>query len=181
MKNGTKLILIIFLPFLACSSVQSQKKSSEKTSYLDYKSLRPDFPHFSLDSVRTSDSRKIPDSVFIRDNGYFMINNNFSDSLVVLMDTLSRLNRSVPYYGYRIVLYTGSDRQRAIYERGKAMKLLDDDTEIYMNYQRPYFKVKVGNFYDRITAYATFLKLKKDIPTALLVPDIIDLDKIQFK
>ena len=173
--------MLIFLPLLACTSVQSQKGSEDSSDFLDYQSLRPVFPEFSLDSVKAAEDGSIPDSVFIENNGVFLAGSIFTDSLNVLMDTLSKLNRSVPYYGYRIVLYTGSDRQRAIFERGKALKLLDDETEVYMNYQRPYFKVKVGNYYDRITAYATYLKLKSQIPTALLVPDIIDLNKIQFK
>lgn len=182
MSKYSKWILLIFIPLLACTSVQSQKKGRDKKKdYLDYQSLRPDFPEFNLDSIKVSDNDIIPDSVFIENNGIFLVNSAFKDSLVVLMDTLSQLNKSVPYYGYRIVLYTGSDRKRAIFEKGKAMKILDDETLVYMNYQRPYFKVKVGNYYDRITAYATYLKLKSQIPTALLVPDIIDLNKIQFK
>lgn len=168
------------MPFLACKSVQSQKSPLSRTEYINFDTLRPSFADFALDSLKASDEVQ-EDSVFLVNSEVFMSNNRFSDSLVVLMDTLSKLNKSVPFYGYRIVLYTGSDRKRAIFERGKAMKILEDETEVYMNYQRPYFKVKVGNYYKRISAYSTYLKLKTAIPTALLVPEVIDLNKIQFQ
>ncbi|QNL21778.1 hypothetical protein HZR84_07460 [Hyphobacterium sp. CCMP332] len=180
MSFFSKWILVILMPFLACKSVQSQKNPLSQRQYINFDSLRPTFPAFHLDSIMVREDHLKKDSVFLENSDFFMSNNRFSDSLLVLMDTLSKLNKSVPYYGYRIVLYNGSDRKKAIFERGKALKILDDKTEVYMNYQRPYFKVKVGNYYDRITAYSTYLKLKAAIPTALLVPEVIDLDKIQF-
>lgn len=166
---------------MACKSVQSQKNPLEKVGYVNFDSLRPTFPEFRIDSLKVSNTEEKEDSVFLLNSEVFMSNNRLSDSLSVLMDTLSILNNSVPYYGYRIVLYTGSDRQKAVFEKGKALKLLDNETEVYMNYQRPYFKVKVGNYYNRISAYSTYLKLKSAIPTALLVPEVIDLRKIQFQ
>ncbi len=158
---------------------QKSVAQQSKTEYINFDSLRPVFPAFTIDTFH---AELIEDSVFITNSGVFTKDMWLSDSLNVLMDTLSKLNKSIPFYGYRIVLFTGSDRNKAIIERGKALKLLEGkNTEVYMNYQQPYFKVKVGNFYDRITAYTTYLMLKESIPTALLVPEIIDLNKIQFK
>ena len=177
-----RVFLVLLIPLLACASVKSQKSVDKKeVEYIDFDALRIQFPKFSVDSIRAKSSGIENDSVFLVDSGYFMSDNQLSDSLKVLMDTLSAINKSVPYYGYRIVLYTGSDRQKAIFERGKALKILGESkTEVYMNYQQPYFKVKVGNFYNRVSAYKTYLTLKKSIPTALLVPDIIDLNKVEF-
>ncbi len=158
---------------------QKSVAQQSKTEYINFDSLRPVFPAFTIDTFHTELKE---DSVFLTNSGVFTKDMWLSDSLNVLMDTLSKLNKSIPFYGYRIVLFTGSDRNKAIIERGKALKLLEGkNTEVYMNYQQPYFKVKVGNFYDRITAYTTYLMLKESIPTALLVPEIIDLNKIQFK
>lgn len=166
---------------IACVSGKSQKRRALKDkNYLEFEKLRPDFPSFSLDSmIAKGDDRE--DTVYILNDGQFMRYDVFSDSLSVLMDTLSKLNNSVPYYGYRIVLYNGADRKQAIFERGKALKLLSgSNTKIYMKYQQPYFKVKVGNFYNRITAYPSYKRLKKHFPTALLVPEIIDMRNIQY-
>jgi hypothetical protein len=178
----SRLILILLLPFIACMNVNSQRQSKEQDeSYVNFDQYRPVFPDFSIDSLISRDTTA-SDTIYVVDQGHFMTNSYLGDSLRVLMDTLALLNNSVPYYGYRIVLYTGSDRQKAIFERGRALKLLENsDTRVYMNYQRPYFKVKVGNFYDRTTAFPTYKKLKAAIPTALLVPDIIELDKVQYK
>lgn len=182
MKLTSRLILVLFLPFIACMNVNSQRQSQvRENNYVNFETYRPVFPDFSIDSLIAQDTGK-NDTIFQKDSGHFMANSYLGDSLAVLMDTLAILNNSVPYYGYRIMLYTGSDRKKAIFERGRALKLLEEtDTRVYMHYQRPYFKVKAGNFYDRTTAFPTYKKLKAIIPTALLVPDIIELDKVQYK
>jgi hypothetical protein len=165
---------------IACLPSRGQKSDYEHVEQLDFDSYRPVYTSTDIDSLL-----KLPplenDTLYIKEDGRFMAGSFLKDSLVSLMDTLGKLNRSVPYRGYRIVLYTGPERQEAIYARGKAMKILEEGTEVYMNYQQPYFRVKIGNYNDRISAYATFVALKKVFPTALLVPDIIELDKIQFE
>lgn len=179
MKFLSRFILILLLPAFACVKVSSQQSTSN--DYINFEEFRPDFPQFSYDSL-IADNEEKEDTVYLINNGLFSENRSFEDSLELLMDTLSRLNNSIPYWGYRIVLYTGSDRQEAIYRRGKALKILaEEDTKVYMNYQRPYFKVRLGNYFDRITAYPSFIRIKKEFPTALLVPDIIDLNEIQFR
>ena len=175
----SRLILIFLLPGIACVKVSSQQSASN--DYINFEEFRPNFPVFSYDSLIADNSDR-EDTVYLLNNGMFNKNMAFEDSLVQLMDTLASLNNSIPFWGYRIVLYTGSDRQEAIFRRGKALKILaDEDTKVYMNYQRPYFKVRLGNYYNRITAYPSFIRIKNEFPTALLVPDIIDLKEIQFR
>jgi hypothetical protein len=159
---------------------KSSKKSSQKEApfKIDFSKFQTDYNTIDPDSGFTAFEGE--DSVFVYSDSTFIRENYLSDSLRLLMDTLSKLNQRAPFQGYRIVLYTGPDRQKALITKGKAMKYLSDNTKIYYNYERPYFRVKIGNYFDRLTAYPTFVRLKKVFPKAILVPEPITIRKIQF-
>lgn len=75
--------------------------------------------------------------------------------------------------GYRIQLFASSSKMEALKVKAD---FLSKHGEISPDvvYQSPNFKVRVGNYRDRLTAYR-FLKLyKEDFPSAFAVPDDID-------
>ncbi len=179
------LLILSLLVLGVFQNAQAQKKRKKNKNQkqevpfsIDFSKFENSYPAIATDSMGLSENTM--DSVYVINDSSFSRNDFLSDSLLTLMDTLSILNHRVPFEGYRIVLYTGPDRQKALITKGKAMKLLNAQTEVYYSYDRPYFRVKVGNFFDRYSAYPTFNRMKREFPTALLVPEPINIQKIQF-
>ncbi len=158
---------------------RKKNKGNESAFTIDFKKYSKDYPPLKTDSALLLGSGG--DSIFIYNDSSFLAGDNTADSILFLMDTLSKMNNRVPFEGYRIVLYTGPDRQKALITKGKAIKLFNDQTAVYYNYERPYFRVKAGNYFDRYSAYPTFVRVKREFPTALLVPEPINVSKVQFE
>ena len=79
--------------------------------------------------------------------------------------------------GYRIQLFTGADRNNAIAIRSKFM--IDFPAEqIYLIYQQPYFKLRVGDYRNLIEAQSMYTQLQKQFGQILIVPDKINLPKL---
>lgn len=92
-----------------------------------------------------------------------------------IMDSIAVSNRryhSAP--GYRIMVYSGNssiesaDVRKEVYEWSR-------EYEVYTQYKQPAFRVKVGNFEDRISANYVFSDLVKFFPNAVIIPDQIDI------
>lgn len=91
--------------------------------------------------------------------------------------------------GYRVQIYSGSNHEEANNARKKAYVILRDyhkarkikaypEPNIYIDYEAPLFRVKVGDYVEKPRAYRIYELLKRDFSNALLVPDHVDLDKI---
>lgn len=92
-----------------------------------------------------------------------------------IMDSIGVSNKryhSAP--GYRIMVYSGNsstesaDVRKEVYEWSR-------DYEVYTQYKQPAFRVKVGNFQDRISANYAFSDLVKFFPNAVIIPDQIEI------
>lgn len=79
--------------------------------------------------------------------------------------------------GYRIQLYYGANRKEAIML--KAIFLREyPETDVYLIYQQPNFKVRMGDFKTKFDADRFFKKIKDDYPACFIVPDNINLPDI---
>lgn len=79
--------------------------------------------------------------------------------------------------GYRIQLFFGSERKLAQEAKTKCLQLMPEE-EVYLLYQQPYFKVRVGDFRTRIDAEAVYRKLLPTFEKCFIVPDKINLPKL---
>jgi|694.fasta_scaffold103982_3 hypothetical protein len=79
--------------------------------------------------------------------------------------------------GYRIQIYSNSDRKMANEIRTKCLQLYPD-IDVHLIYQQPSFKVRVGDFRNRIEAYPVYRDLLKSFDNVLIVPDRINLPKL---
>ena len=92
-----------------------------------------------------------------------------------LMDSIAVSNKryhSAP--GYRIMIYSGNSSE----ESAEARKEVYDwsrEYEVYTQYKQPAFRVKVGNFADRISGNYVFSDLVKFFPNAVIIPDQIEI------
>jgi len=83
-------------------------------------------------------------------------------------------------HGYRIQLYSGSNRQMANQIKSQFMQTYSD-YRAYLVYAQPYFKIRVGDFHNRAEALKLFNSLKMDerFKVVLIVPDKIELPPLK--
>ncbi|MEA3496724.1 MAG: SPOR domain-containing protein [Bacteroidota bacterium] len=119
--------------------------------------------------------------------------NNQADSLKnkiniirdIKVDTLVNrvidLNKEDPKInGYRIQIFSGSSRRKANEVKAKFITTYPQ-VKVTLLYQRPYFKIRVGNYRNRVEAQQMYFKLIEDenFNTVILVPDKIDLPRLE--
>jgi len=100
-----------------------------------------------------------------------------TDKLQIILDTIANHNkaiRSAP--GYRVQIYVGESRDEALQARNKSYSIFPDETPHLMP-TLPSYRVRVGDFMDRLEAQKVYKTLVKEFPNALIVPDKIEIKK----
>ncbi len=72
------------------------------------------------------------------------------------------------------MVYSGNSSEESAGVR-KEVYEWSRDYEVYTQYKQPAFRVKVGNFEDRISANYVFSDLVKFFPNAVIIPDQIEI------
>jgi hypothetical protein len=95
--------------------------------------------------------------------------------LDLVLDTIAQRNWAVRYAaGYRVQVYVGNERREA-----DAAKLLlyqnFPELSLYLTFQQPAYKLKVGDFMRRLDAERYFASIRQLFPSARLQPDRVDV------
>jgi hypothetical protein len=80
--------------------------------------------------------------------------------------------------GYRLLVYNGKNRDEANMAKSTVYKSIPG-LPVFTEYKQPYFKVKVGNFFERLEAQPYLVKLREAFPNLLLVPEPIRLQDLK--
>jgi len=82
--------------------------------------------------------------------------------------------------GYRIRIYSdlGTHARKESEEYKARFYENFHDIPIYQDYDRPYWKVYVGDFRTKIEAIKSLKKVKREFPAAFIVPDQINLPEL---
>ena len=150
-----------------------KKKDKGKESYtenLDGQISVYEMPTFNLDSLVDTGTVVIAEPLPDNTSG--------ADSLC---DVVKKYNEpKTEISGYRIQFWTGTNQslmQQAVkrYRQNYSEFELSIHTEYDGN-----FRVKAGDWVkaDHLIAYRHLIKIREEFPQALLVPDLVDLDKI---
>jgi len=79
--------------------------------------------------------------------------------------------------GFRIQIFFGSERKNAHDAKAKVLQLFPD-ADVYLKYQQPYFKVRVGDYRTKLEAHHMFNELLPHFDKIFIVPDKINLPKL---
>lgn len=114
--------------------------------------------------------------------GYGTVNINQDDRLATLLSNHKALNiqNESKIQGWRVQIYNSSgvdSRKEAEEIRRKFLERYPDAT-VYVIYQPPFFKIRVGDFRTREDAYMLYKKIVADFPVSYLVNDIIQLPRL---
>lgn len=176
------LVLSIFSLFLfiSFSGVYAQKNKKEAIRFND--DLAPHRPVYtyqatifqgtpiSFEIIRNTENLDLPDSL-----------------LAFRMDITKPLNRILDFVpekvtvkinkpGFRVQVYVGKDREEASRIKGICLNMKKEE-DAYLDYDRPNYRVKVGNFLNREDAKILYKDLKRRFPEAMIVPDQVTVIK----
>ena len=71
--------------------------------------------------------------------------------------------------GYTIQVYSGTSRDRADYRKSLVYQIIPD-ARPKIDWNAPNYKVRVGNYIEKLEAHKVYTQIKKEIPQAILIP-----------
>jgi hypothetical protein len=93
------------------------------------------------------------------------------DSLIIKNVEHNKTQNSMD--GFRIQLFSGVERNNANALKTKFLKQFPN-YPIYLIYQQPYFKLRAGDFRNKLEAQWLFNQLQQEYGEVLIVPDKIN-------
>lgn len=100
---------------------------------------------------------------------------DITEELNTRLETLAEDNKRKIISGYTILVYSGPSREEANKSKDMVYRVLPDSRP-QIQYTQPYYRVKVGRFVERIEAQKKFTALKREFPSAMLVPERFTLN-----
>ena len=77
--------------------------------------------------------------------------------------------------GFTIQVYSGTSREEASQAKAKVYKILPDSRP-ETKYEQPIYRVRVGEFGDRLQAQNVYAELAEEFPGAIVIPSRIRLN-----
>lgn len=77
--------------------------------------------------------------------------------------------------GFTIQVYSGTSREKAEQVKRQVYHVIAE-AQPEVKYTQPNYKVQVGQFVERLEAQKTYSMLKKEFPSALIIPDRIRIN-----
>lgn len=108
---------------------------------------------------------------------YLKINKDADlDSLIEKNKNLNKIKNGMD--GFRIQLFSGTERNNANQLKAKFLAAYPT-VPAYLIYQQPYFKLRVGDFRNKMEAQYLFNNLSSEFNQAILVADKINFPKLK--
>jgi hypothetical protein len=134
---------------------------------------RPKFKSANETDTQASDSQPVQSSKSAISDSPLHVNKK----LDAILDTIAMRNKAVKFTnGFRIQIYVGNDRKAAddakIYTYQKYPEIFP-----YLSFQQPIYKVKIGDFLNRMDAERYYSDIKDLYPFAMILPDRVEIKK----
>jgi len=113
-------------------------------------------------------------SLFAQEGGY--INIIATTNIDALVNKHIRLNSNRSRMnGYRIQLAQNSSRSFVLEKKNDFLQKYPD-IRSYMVYEQPYFKLRVGNYENKLDAFRVYRDILRNFGNAFIVEDFIDVE-----
>ena len=93
---------------------------------------------------------------------------------LVLKHVLINEARKGKMKGYRVQIHFGPEKAKALEVKSKFTSS-NYKIAAYLDYQQPYFKIRVGDFRTKLEAYKLLQEISGEFPGAFIVTDDIEL------
>jgi len=102
------------------------------------------------------------------------ISGSIEAQLNAMRETMAAGNKNLRFsQGYRILLYSGGNRDEANKIISEVRKITSEVPELV--YEQPNFRVKLGNFFAKTEAFAVYTQIKSVCPNASIINDRITI------
>lgn len=101
-----------------------------------------------------------------------------NDNIISKHISINQKAKGIP--GYRIQVFFSSGTEA----KNQATKFKNDlrnsypEHEVYIIYEEPFFKLRIGDFRTKIEAYKLFKKIQDTYPSAFIVEDLISFPNL---
>ncbi len=95
---------------------------------------------------------------------------------LITNNSINKSASSVVVYGYRVQAYFGTDRKEA-YKIQAKLKQSYPDFETYISYNLPNYRIKIGDFRNRLEAEKLLSQLRSFYPTLFIFNERINPPK----
>ncbi|MEQ9230766.1 MAG: hypothetical protein RIF46_08775 [Cyclobacteriaceae bacterium] len=160
MRLDRIIILVLLGTVIGCKTTQTTKSVQAPISAYkeDLSHLRPQVK--KIDTTIVTENSVIP-------TGHIKMELDSITNMMIRVNAQPRVEQ-----GFTIQVYNGSSREEATKALGK-MRVSFPELESNITYFQPDFRVKSGQFLDRVQAYEKFQQVKKEFREALLIPEKI--------
>ncbi|WP_422361356.1 SPOR domain-containing protein [Reichenbachiella sp.] len=108
---------------------------------------------------------------------YVTPTNDIKTELDTVLYRIKKSRKNIKYVdGFSIQLYSGNSRDKANQVKVKTYEVLEDQRP-RVSYDQPNYKVRVGEYYNRMEANSDFVTLQQHFSRAVLVPVKIKIEK----
>jgi hypothetical protein len=171
MKNNIYLALLtLSIVSFSCVTGKSQKTGK------DHKKITEHHEDLSVQRIRYTEKDSVTKTT-ATNPVTVTPTNDITKKLDQRIDSIALTNsRYTTTSGYRILIYSGPNKSEANAASFNAYELLPQEAS-YNSFTSPNFRVKVGDFIDRVEAYSVLSILKQQFPNAMVVPDQVNIIK----
>ncbi len=167
-----RILFVFLMLFSSCVSVYPQLGDAEnKGQVREYREKFDDYrPRYEVVEIKVAET-KLPDPLPPK--------NDINKFLTEKLDSVYSYNSNICCAdGYRVLIYAGTSSEEATMQRNNAYDILPQEKS-YKEWRQPSFKVKVGDFVDKLEAYYAYASLVKIFPNAIVVPDKVNIVREQ--
>lgn len=163
MRIDRLIIMTSILFAWGCKTTQTSTTASASVYEEDLSLLRP-----KLEAKSEPIELKVEEAVI--PSGHLKMELDSISNMIVVENGKPRTEN-----GYTIQVYSGSSREEATKALGK-VRVFFPEIESTISYFQPDFKVKSGQFTNRLNAYETYERVKQQFADALLIPENIKIN-----
>jgi len=116
-----------------------------------------------LFSQENSDSLKTNKTVIVKDSRIDLLDKNYKLPFALI--------------GFRVQIHSGNKRQPANQARASFSRV-HPKTKAHLDYEQPYYKVRVGDFKTKLEALKYKNFIIKEFPNSFIVKDEIDIKEL---
>ena len=159
-----RLIIIFSLAVVfGCKTTQTTQPVVQTVYNEDLSVHRPDLGTVSVSTIIRNEPTVIP-------AGHLKMELDSISNMIAAKNAEPRIEQ-----GFTIQLYNGSNREAATSFLRK-IRIEFPQIVARMEYYQPDFRVKAGQFLDRVIAYETYEQVRRKFPEALLIPERIKIN-----
>jgi ribosomal protein L19 len=169
MKNIAPFVLIVIILSYSCAPRPASRTGKKADFEENLAAHRPKY------EPTITPFQQLPSSDISRNKEYPEPRQDLTSQINTLLDTIAERNHKINYVqGYTIVI-RGGQLEEASTIRQRVMNLFPE-TSPELAFDRPIYKVKVGQFYSKIEANKLYSMIKKEFPNrVILAPEVIYL------